>query len=276
MTDSNLNILSEKLSRVESWAKLHSTDYEPHAAATANNSGIVPQSVAIQLYTNGLRYSGLTTSATGKYVLEKMSFGRYIGVVGNFSDYPTGFGDTVTDYVAVTIEGFGSTEVQPNSDNYYGSNTITDSGLYRHITIVNISQGKKIEKYIGLIYNSTKNYGWVSPNYWATGTSTVGSGTIKARRFFDGGGLDIEVVVDVSGLNIKNGAGTVIIGNLPSGYTLDPNRPTYFTAFGQNTTTNDNFPVMTYIRGNGQEIKVFANQDIDSVKFRIKSSSFTF
>ncbi|WP_314406055.1 hypothetical protein [Leuconostoc suionicum] len=267
--------VSDRLSQVEAVLREHTEDKEAHEAATFAHSGFLTAFLNRQLYADGLRYKGLTSADEGRYTLEKMSFGNYIGSVKIFSDYPSGETDQPEDVVAVKIEGYGEMIDLPSQENNYGSNTVTDSGLYRHITIINISQGRRFEKYIGGIYNKKKNYGWVCSGHWEAGNILVGSGLLKARRFFDGGALDIELVADIESLNLKNGAGFAKIGELPDGYTLNPGRTTYFTAFGQNPSTNTIFSAPIFINNYGKDINVAVNQDIDIVKFRIKSSAFT-
>lgn len=267
--------VSDRLSQVEAVLREHTEDKEAHEEATFEHSGFLTAFLNRQLYADGLRYKGLSASDEGRYTLEKMSFGNYMGYVKNFSDYPSGETDQPTDVVAVKIEGYGPMIDLPSRENNFGSNTVTDSGLYRHITIINIAQGRRFEKYIGGIYNNQKNYGWVSSGHWEAGNILVGSGTLKSRRWFDGGGLDIELVADIENLNLKNGAGIVKIGELPDGYTLNSKTPTYLTAFGQKPSTNTIFPATLFVNNKGKDLNVVVNQDIDIVKFRIKSSAFT-
>lgn len=276
MENMNLSDQNNRISRLEGVLKEHTESYEAHPTVSNYNSGLVPSTLSPVLYTGGSRYKGLSSTETGKFLLDKMAFGKYAGVVSNFSDYPTGFGDTSSDLVVVSIDGFGPIVAQPSSENYFGSSTITDSGLHRHIVIYNISQGKKIEKFMGNIYNSTKNYGWVCESLWVNGTILVGSGTLKVRRWFSGDGLNLEVSADISGLNLTSSSNIVTIGTLPTGYSLDPNHPTYFTSFGQDTSAGTSFPVMTYIRGNGRELNIISDKKIDSIKFRITTSNFTY
>lgn len=267
--------VSDRLSHVEAVLREHTEDKEAHEEATFEHSGPISAFLNRQLDADGLKYKGLTLADEGRYALEKMSFGNYMGSVKNFSDYPSGEGDQPTDFVAVKIEGYGPMIDLPSQENNYGSNTIKDSGLYRHITIINISQGRRFEKYMGGIYDNQKKYGWISSGHWEAGNILVGRGSLTSRRWFDGGSLDIELVADIENLNLKSKAGIVKIGELPDGYTLNPKKPTYFTAFGQKPSTNTFFPATLYINNKGKDINVVVNQDIDIVKFRIKSSAFT-
>lgn len=267
--------ISDRLSQVEGVLREHTEDKEAHEEANFSHSGFLQPVLARQLYTDGLRYKGLPKSEINKYSLEKMSFGNYIGFVQNFSDYPQGESDQLTDTVVVTISGYGSIIDLPSQENDYGTGVITDSGLYRHIKLINISQGRKFEKYMGGIYDSKKNYGWINSGHWEKGKIIAGSGLLEARRWFDGTAIDIELTAEINSMSLKSSNRFAKIAELPSGYTADASKTTYYTAFAQNTTTNSVFTVPLFINNNGKDINVAITQDLDIIKFRINTSSFT-
>jgi len=269
MPEITMNELNNRISQLEGTLKEHSLDFESHPLATPDNAGIIPQWSAINLYSNGGRFRGIGETEIGLYKLSTVSFGSYLGRVSNFSDFPLDFGSQAGNLVAVKIEGYGPTSKYPNPSNYFGSSDTTDSGIFRHITILDLKTGKRIERYMGQIYSGAKDYGWVCSSYWKDGVVSKGTGSIKVRRFFDGDTLTLDISVKLSSLAITNGSGIIKVGELPAGFKISSvvsSNNIYFIAHGQSSAGT--FASNMYINTSGTDIQLIANRDIDTVYYR--------
>lgn len=269
--------LVNQIRKLETNLQVHLIDLEPHAEVSPEVPGLVPRWVSNTLYTGGMRYRGLDKKDVGTYKLATMSFGQYIGWGTNFSDFPTEFTKSKENLVKVTIEGFGDIVDKPSAENSYGSDAISDSGVYRHIDILDINLGEHYETYMGSVYSTSKNYGWFSSTHWEDGVVSIGNGEIKVRRQFDGASLTLDIKIAVDGLGITGQSGITKVGSLPKGYqissvTSSNNR--YFTAVGQ--TTSDptaTFPISVYINNSGKDFQVVADRKIDRLFFSTSLNS---
>lgn len=270
-------VLSE-LQKVHTMQKIHLEDPEPHQLVTTEISGLVPNWTAANLYTDGLRYRGLGVKDIGRYSLSTMAFGRYIGWGYNFKDFPAEFEKYKNNLSVITIEGFGPIVSYPYGRNNFGGDEITDPGLFRKISILDIASGNLIYKYTGSSYNSSNNYGWISSNHWepAEINSGIGTGSIKVRRSYDGANLDLDIRGTIENMQLKGTDGIIKIATLPKGYKINStgsDNNIYFLGFGQKISTPEVFPVNMYINNSGSDIRVVCNRDIEKIILNLRVNS---
>lgn len=265
----------DEIKKLSIMSKIHLSDPEPHKDVTAEVSGIVPNWAAANLYTDGLRYRGLGKNDIARYSLSTMAFGRYIGWGYNFKDYPEEFSEFKNNLSVITIEGYGPIVNYPYDRNNFGGDDISDSGLFRKISILDIASGNLIYKYLGSSYNTENNYGWISSNHWEpiNVVSGIGTGKLKVRRSYDGANLDLEIRGPIDKMNIKSTDGIIKIATLPKGYQINStgsNNNVYFLGFGQKMSTSEVFPVNMYINNSGADIQVVASRDIERIIFNLR------